>query len=62
MFCFWFAFRYDDFMSRGKLFKNGVIMQDNEPFTISYLLDLGYDVRLIPRSLVKGVHSADIVL
>ena len=50
------AFRYDSFMKRGKFINNGVILQDNEEKTIDYLLWMGFDISLIPRSIILDLR------
>ena len=47
-------------MKRGKLKQNGVHLEDHEYRTVDLLLGKGYDVELIPRSQIKGLHLPDI--
>ena len=45
---------------RGKIIPNGVILKEHENATVVFLTELGYDVELIPKSNIKGVHTPDI--
>lgn len=47
---------------RGYLLENNVRLQSHEMFTINYLLNLGNNVSLLPRSLIKGRRTADILM
>ena len=46
----------------GSLITNNCIIKTHEWSTINFLLSKGFDVELIPKSLVEGVHSPDILL
>ncbi len=47
---------------RGYLLENNVRLQSHEMFTINYLLYLGNNVSLLPRSLIEGRRTADILM
>lgn len=49
-------------MQRGKLIENGVKLRSHERKTVEFLLDLGYDVSLIPKSDISGVHTPDLFM
>ena len=42
-------------MGKGKLKQNGVHLMKHEYDTVSVLLENGYDITLIPPSMIKGV-------
>lgn len=44
------------------LTQNGVHLKNHEYLTVKTLLDLGYDVELIPPSNIKGLKMPDIML
>ena len=44
----------------GKIIPNGVVLETHENATVVFLTELGFDVNLIPRSNIKGVHTPDI--
>lgn len=44
----------------GKITPNGVVLEKHENATVVFLTELGHNVTLIPRSKIKGVHTADI--
>ena len=44
---------------KGKLKQNGVHLTEHEWNTVKLLLDLGYDIELIPPVHIKGVKTAD---
>lgn len=46
----------------GKLTSNGVALEKHEFKTIAFLLSLGFDVSLIPRSTEVGVQTPDIFM
>ncbi len=46
----------------GSLITNNCIIKTHEWSTVNFLLSKGFDVELIPRSMVEGVHSPDILL
>ena len=47
---------------KGKIIPNGVSLERHEYETILVFTELGYDVSLIPKSNLKGVHTADIII
>ena len=47
-------------MERGILKTNGVHLEEHEYATVKLLLELGYNVELIPTSQVKGMRTPDI--
>ncbi len=47
---------------KGKIIPNGVSLERHEYETILVFTELGYDVSLIPKSNIKGVHAADIII
>lgn len=51
---------YAQMKKRGKIIPNGVVLKEHENATVVFLTELGYDVELIPKSNVKGVHTPDI--
>lgn len=51
---------YAQMRKRGKITPNGVVLKEHENATVVFLTELGYDVELIPKSNVKGVHTPDI--
>ena len=58
LYCSWIYY----FEMRGFLFENNVRLLPHEMFTINYLLNLGNDISLLPRSLVQGQRTADILM
>lgn len=44
---------------QGKLITNNVILKEHEQKTVNFLLSLGYDIELIPKSNKQGEHTAD---
>ena len=44
----------------GKITPNGVVLKAHENATVVFLTECGYDIELIPRSNVEGVHTPDI--
>ena len=44
---------------QGKLTANGVILEKHEMATVVFLLNLGHDIELIPKSNQRGVHTPD---
>lgn len=44
----------------GKIIPNGVILEEHEYKTVLFFTELGYDIKLIPKSNKPGEHSADI--
>ncbi len=49
-------------MAKGKLTQNGVHLQDHEYKTVKLLLELGYDIDLIPKSQIKHYRTPDIMM
>lgn len=47
-------------LKTGKIIPNGVVLQTHESATIVFLTELGYDIELIPKSNIAGVHTPDI--
>lgn len=45
---------------RGKITPNGVVLKNNENATAVFLTELGYDIDLVPPSVIKGIHTPDI--
>ena len=45
---------------KGKIIPNGVVLKEHENATVVFLTELGYDVELIPKSNVRGVHTPDV--
>ena len=45
--------------NKGKIIPNGVILEAHELATVVFFTELGYDIELIPRSNVQGVHKPD---
>lgn len=45
---------------QGKLIANNIILEKHEIATIVFLLGLGYDIELIPKSNKQGEHTADL--
>ena len=58
LYCSWIYY----FEMKGFLFENNVRLLSHEMFTINYLLNLGNDISLLPRSLVQGQRTADILM
>ena len=49
-------------MKKGKIIPNGVVLKTHENATVVFLKEQGYDIELIPKSNVTGVHSPDIIM
>ena len=47
---------------KGKIIPNGVVLKTHEISTVVFLTEQGFDVELIPRSNIKGLHTPDILL
>ena len=47
-------------VKRGKIIPNGVVLKEHELSTVVLLTSLGFDVELIPKSNIEGVHTPDI--
>ncbi len=45
---------------KGKIIPNGVVLKEHENATVVFLTELGYDIELIPKINIKGVHTPDI--
>lgn len=48
--------------NRGKIIPNGVVLKTHENATVVFLTEQGYDIKLIPKSNIQGVHTPDIVM
>ena len=46
--------------NKGKIVPNGVVLKTHESRTIVFLTEQGFNVELIPKSNIKGVHTPDI--
>jgi len=44
---------------RGKIIPNGVVLKTHENATVVFLTEKGYDIELIPKSNIQGVHTPD---
>lgn len=44
---------------KGTITPNGVTLKEHEYATVVFLTEQGYDIELIPRSNVEGVHTPD---
>ena len=51
---------YAQMKKKGKIIPNGVVLKEHENATVVFLTELGYDVELIPKSNVRGVHTPDV--
>lgn len=47
---------------KGKIIPNGVLLERHEYETILVFTELGHDVSLIPKSNLKEIHTADIII
>lgn len=47
---------------QGIITPNGVILEAHETATVIYFTELGFDIELIPRSQVEGIHKPDIIM
>lgn len=47
-------------VKRGKIIPNGVVLKEHELSTVVLLTSLGFNVELIPKSNMKGVHTPDV--
>ena len=45
---------------KGMITPNGVLLKEHENATVVFLTELGYNVELILKSNLKGVHTPDI--
>ena len=48
--------------NKGKIIPNGVVLKTHENATVVFLTEQGYDIKLIPKSNIQGVHTPDIVM
>ena len=61
MFCNFYNTCYNTRVKeRGKIIPNGVVLKTHENATVVFLTELGFDVTLIPKSNIEGVHTPDI--
>ena len=49
-------------MGKGVLKNNKVHLEEHEFATVRFLLELGYDIELIPPSNIKGLRMPDIMM
>lgn len=49
-------------MKKGKITPNGVVLKTHENATVVFFTEQGYDIELIPKSNIPGVHSPDILM
>ena len=49
-------------IKRGRIIPNGVVLKEHELSTVVFLTSLGFDVELIPKSNIEGVHTPDILI
>ena len=54
--------RLENMPKHGKIIPNGVVLKEHELSTVVLLTSLGFDVELIPKSNIKGVHTPDICI
>ena len=54
------GFRSDGYMRQGVLITNGVILERHEMMTVNFLLRLGLNIELIPKSNKAGVRTPDL--
>lgn len=47
---------------KGQLIQNGVHLEKHEYQTVKLLINLGYDIELIPPAQIKGLQMPDIML
>jgi len=47
---------------KGRITPNGVILQNHEFATVVFFTDHGYDVELIPKSNIEGIHRPDVII
>ncbi len=47
---------------KGKITPNGVILKTHENITVVFLTEQGFDIELIPKSNIKGIHTPDIIM
>lgn len=46
--------------NKGRITPNGVVLKTHENATAVFLTEQGFDVELIPKSNVQGVHTPDL--
>ena len=46
--------------NKGKIIPNGVVLKTHESATVVFLTEQGYDIELIPKINIQGVHTPDI--
>lgn len=49
-------------MKKGKIIPNGVVLKSHENATVVFLTELGFDVELIPKINIEGVHTPDVMI
>lgn len=49
-------------MSKGILMQNGVHLEEHEYKTVKLFLELGYDIALLPKSVIKDYHQGDFIM
>ncbi len=47
---------------KGTIKPNGVVLEVYELATVVFFTELGYDIELIPRSNIEGLHLPDIIM
>lgn len=45
---------------KGVIIPNGVVLETHENATAVFLADQGYDIELIPKSNIEGIHTPDL--
>ena len=45
--------------NKGKIIPNGVVLKTHENATVVLFTEQGFDVELIPKSNIKGIHTPD---
>lgn len=46
--------------TKGKIKPNGVVLKTHESATVVFLTEQGFNIELIPKSNISGVHTPDI--
>ena len=46
--------------TKGKIKPNGVVLKTHENATVVFLTEQGFNIELIPKSNISGVHTPDI--
>ena len=49
-------------MKKGKIIPNGEVLKEHEMATVIFLTEMSYDIEFIPKSNIKGIHTADIIM